>query len=159
MILKFFKTYFAIMIMGIAVILSGASLMIVSQNVFDKQAKIKRMEDEALATEWEIRALNAELAFLSRPDRMDQLASAMAQTISPVASNDIMLISPASYSPFSPISLSVIPNRKPSPTRVSTRVSSNVTTVAQNIPQKQPKPSPTKETNFLDMLNNIGGDE
>lgn len=157
MIKKFLKRNFMIIVMGFAVIFSGGSLMAVSQNVHDKQSKISRMEREAQAIEWEIRALNAEMAYLSRPDRMEQLASAMAQSISPMASNDIMVISPASFSPFEPKNLSLIPNRKPAVSNIR-RVSAPVH-VAQKSPtpvpqpQKQPKPS----QDFSSLLDNLGG--
>jgi len=147
---KFFKQYLAIMVMGIAVVISSASLMVVSQNVYDKQSKIKRMEQQALATEWEIRALNAEMAFLSRPDRLDQLASAMANSISPATGADLMVIAPVSYTPFTQTDLSIIPNRKPAISK-ALRVST---------PIIKTSPTPTKTTqNFDSFLDKIGGSE
>jgi len=155
MIRKFLKRNVMIMIMGFAVMVSGGSLMVVSQNVYDKQSKINRMEREAQAIEWEIRALNAELAYLSRPDRMEQLASAMAQSLSPVASNDIMVITPTSFSPFEPTTLSLIPNRKPAISNIR-RVSAPVR-IAQPSPAPQPQKQPKQSQDFSSLLDNLGG--
>lgn len=146
--MKFLTGNLSLIIMGFAIIVCGTSLVIVSQNVYEKQAFINNMKHDALMTEWEIRALNAELAFLSRPDRLDQLTSAIASSTSPSTADEITVIAPVAYSGFTQQNTSIIPYRKPTlskPIRVSSpKISSKIT------PKKQ---------NFNSFLSSLGGDE
>jgi hypothetical protein len=63
----------------VAVIGSGVALMTVSQKVYMTERNVKNMNRDALKAEWDIRALKAELAYLSRPDRLDQISSALSK--------------------------------------------------------------------------------
>lgn len=147
--MKLIKSYLSIIIMGLCVIISGATLMVVSQNVYETQSRIQKMKQDALTAEWDIRALNAELTFLTRPDRLEQITTAMVQSISPASGDGIMVISPASFTSYTPQLYNIIPNRKPA--KSLQRVSA----------PKPQKTTPTKVTksndDFSSFLDSIGG--
>jgi len=89
----------------------GATLMMVSQEVYEKQHQVQIMQHQQQILTWEKRALNAELAFLTRPDRLDHLTTAMAQSVKPAAVGTAMVVSPVEFSMMD--KMSVIPPRKP----------------------------------------------
>ena len=128
----------------VAVMVSGFGLVVVSQKVYDAQRAVKRMGQDALASEWDIRSLKAELAYLTRPDRLDQISSAFVQSISPAAGDFVPMVAPVSFSlPSAPSSdVAVLPLKKPH--YISTSVSQKAETPSQN---------------FSDLLNVVGGDE
>ncbi len=150
--MKYIKDYALIITMGLAVILSGGTLMVVSQNVYETQRAIQEMDREAMMTEWEIRALNAELAFLTRPERLEQIASAITYSISPSMGDDILVVSPVSLSSMMPSPSRgdniILPDRKPAVSyqRVSAPIPSR--------PQQT-----TSSQDFSSLLNSIGGSE
>lgn len=144
--MRYLKNYALIFVMGMAVIISGATLMVVSQRVYETQRSIKQLNQEALMTEWEIRSLNAELAYLTSPERLEQITTAMTQSISPVASaTPIIFPSTSLVSYKAPDYSSVRPLRKP----------------ASYTPQKpQIQKSPSKSYgDFSILLNQVGGRE
>jgi cell division protein FtsL len=129
----------------VAVMCAGLGLVLVSQKVYDAQRSVKKMGQEALVNEWDIRSLRAELAYLTRPDRLDQISSAFAQSISPAAGNSVSIVAPVSFSLPSSASSSdaaIFPSKKPHYISVS-------------VPQKVE----TSSQNFSDMLNIVGGHE
>jgi cell division protein FtsL len=129
----------------VAVMCAGLGLVLISQKVYDAQRSVKKMGQEALVNEWDIRSLRAELAYLTRPDRLDQISSAFAQAISPAAGNSVPIVAPVFFSLPSSVSSSdaaIFPLKKPHYISVS-------------VPQKVETPS----QNFSDMLNIVGGHE
>lgn len=152
--MKYIKMNLAIIIMGFAVLVSGGTLMLVSQNVYHSQKKVNSLAQNILSTEWEIRALKAELAFLSRPDRLEQISLAMTQSISP-ALGDRIVIAPVSYTlPDETIkpTLALIPHKKPM----------GFKTVQYQKPTENidnPITAPEKTKDFSSLLNSIGGNE
>ena len=147
--MKYIKTNLAIIIMGFAVLLSGGTLLLVSQKVYHAQKRVNNLSQVILATEWEIRTLKAELAYLSRPDRLEQISLAMTQSISP-ALGDKIAIAPVSYQlPDEAInpSLALIPHKKPS----------GLNLVQYQKSEPTPTPVIQKKTNdFSALLKSIG---
>lgn len=132
----------------VAVVSAGFGLVVVSQKVYDAQRSVKKMGQRALASEWEIRSLKAELAYLTRPDRLDQISSAFVQSISPAAGDSISMVAPVSFSlPSMPSSdVSVLPPKKPY-------------YISAPVPVSQKMDKPSSLQNFSDLLNSFGGDE
>ena len=149
--MSFIKSYFSIIIMGIAVIVSGVTLMMVSQRVYETQNNVQTMSRDVLASEWEIRALRAELAFLTRPDRLEQISSAITNNISPLA-NDKIAVAPVFYQLPDDVTR-VIPSAKPLRVSVVSRAEVQPERV---VPEKIEN---TASHNFSAMLSDIGGDE
>jgi len=156
--IKAMRSYMLIIIMGVGVIVSGATLMVVSQDVYDKQKILKTMDREALMTEWEIRALNAELAFLTQPERLEEISMAMAQSISPSSGQEVFMISSVSLNPYAPPrGLSLIPDRKPNfVRRVSQKQAPAPTPIYSPTPQPKKQVEKTANNDFSSMLDNIG---
>lgn len=149
------KSYLSIIIMGVFVVVSGATLMIVSQNVYESQSRIQTMNQKTLSAEWEIRSLNGELAFLTRPDRLEQITTALSQSISPSIGSDIMVVSPVSLMSYDQQSYGIIPNRKPSASPSPTRVSAPI----PQTDNTQIKATKSASNDFSSLINSIGGDE
>lgn len=138
--IKFISKNKFLCFLGVAVIGAGVALMMVSQQVYTTERNVKNMNREALKAEWDIRALKAELAYLSRPDRLDQISSALTQS---GANGDAV-----NYFPIATISLdmpaqsktpAIIPIKKP-----------HFVTYQNPVAQKQ---------DFSTLLQTIGGDE
>ncbi len=140
------KKNIVLICLSIFVLLCGTALMLVSQEVYQTQKHVSALEREKQMTEWEIRALNGEIAFLTRPDRMDKLSAVTAQSLEP-ASGHSLVVSPVHFSVKD--HMAILPRRKPA-------ASSHVS--VQNL-----SPSPliqqTKEQNFSTLLDIIGGNE
>jgi hypothetical protein len=153
--IKYIQTNLAIIIMGFAVLISGGTLMLVSQKVYHAQKNVNNLSQDILATEWEIRALKAELAYLSRPDRLEQISLAMTQSISPDL-GDRIAIAPVSYRLPDDITnptLTLIPQKKPMGFR-------NITYQKPQTQNTQPpSPQPKKSSDFSSLLQSIGGGE
>jgi hypothetical protein len=146
------RTYIPLVILGVAVLFCGGLLMLVSQNVYHSQERVNNLSKEILQAEWEIRALNAELAFLTRPDRLEQLSLAMAKSISPEMGK-VTMIAPADYL-FPEADLAVTPIRKPA----SFKTAEPSREVApQNVAYREEAQKPKKD--FSRLLNDIGGGE
>lgn len=126
----------------LAVFVAGVSLVIISQKVHDTQRKVRKMDRKSLVTEWDIRTLRAELAYLTRPDRLDEISSAFSKSISPTVIKKISIVSKVSFSSNKTVSNTpVIPNRKP--------------TILMRSSTQDSKP----KNDFLSLIKNIGGDE
>ena len=138
----FFKNNKLLCFLIFAVVGAGFGLVVVSQKVYDVQRSVKKMSREALVSEWDIRSLKAELAYLTRPDRLDQISSAFVRSISPAAGNSISMVAPVSFSLSSASSsdVAILPLKKPRPILVSA-------------PQK----TNASSKNFSDLLNVVGG--
>lgn len=132
-----------IILLLFAVMVTGALLMLVSQEVYKTEHHVKKMERDKQILTWEIRSLNGELAYLTRPDRLDQLSTAMANA-SPQSHQDrSIIITPVQFSDMR--THHIIPPHKP---RVPRQV---------NLSQIK-TPDPQKTNDFSSLLNIIGGE-
>lgn len=87
-----------------AVIMTGGALTFVSQDVYDMQKSVAKKSRDLVSEQWELRALKAEWAYLTRPDRLEQLSGASAQSKVmasklPTSSIQELAVEPASYIP------------------------------------------------------------
>lgn len=151
--MKYITTNLTIIIMGFAVLLSGGTLMLVSQKVFHAQKNVNNLSQDILSSEWEIRALKAELAYLSRPDRLEQISLAMTQSISP-SLGDRIAIAPVNYTlpddSANPM-IMLIPPKKPN--------GFNVVKYQEPAKNAAPIMQPKKQSDFTSLLQSIGGQE
>jgi len=125
----------AIGVLLLCVIASGAALLHVGQDVYSQRKKVGALKREIAITEKEIASLGAEIAFLSSPQRLDQIASAFTGAVSPASMmptimSDNQFARKAAYIPVKPKSK---PSRK-----VFTQVKS--------------------KRDFSDILNHVGGE-
>ena len=130
-----------------AVVVASVGLTLVSQRVYDAQRSVQKAGRDVVRVEWDIRSLKAELAYLTRPDRLDRISSNFVQSIAPAAGGyDV----PASTVSFSS-SLSSLPE------------AISPASFDAPLPNKKPvksKPiSVNKKSSFDDLLNGIGGRE
>ena len=162
--MKLIKDNSLLLLLIVAVTVAGTSLMVVSQKVYDTQKNVQALDQELLAKQWDIRALKAELAYLSRPDRLEQITSAIAQSVNPTANN--VSISPVAYqlSNDLPAGMSLLPPLKPASaifhkrktTKYSPikRVSAEVAAPTKQIQKNNVK---DKGAGFASLLENLGG--
>jgi cell division protein FtsL len=127
--------------LAIAVCGAGTTLIFISQKVYDAQRVVKSMDREALKTGWEIRALKAELAYLTRPDRLDEIASAIQSGSTKLPQGDVQVISPVKLSMPQTEPNFIVPSRKP-----------NMVFVTQKKEIKK-----TNSTDFSNLLKTVGG--
>ena len=141
--MNLFKNNALFCILIIAVLTAGSVLLVVSQKVYEAERSVKMMSENALSGAWEIRALKAELAYLTRPDRLDQISSAIIQPTS-TAAQDNYIVSPVSFSFTKDTKpAAIMPLRKPAIYRIAS-------------PEKVKK---SNQQDFSAMLNVIGGGE
>ena len=142
-----------IVVLLIVVALCGTLLTLVSQEVYQMQRHVSALENEKQHLSWEIRALNGEIAFLTRPDRLDQLSEAIAQSISPSVAASAVII-PAQFSVLN--QAAVTPSRKPAGAMTVSTTQTVVNTPSTSKPTSTPAKS---EHSFSSLLNKIGGGE
>ena len=108
------KNYGSIIMLSIAIIGSGAILMAISHKVYKVQNNINKMDRAIIRETWEIRSLKAELAYLTRPERLEQISAAVANGEN-AKSVIISQIAPVSFDVKNEEndSLILIPNKKP----------------------------------------------
>lgn len=158
MIVRWIKGNRFLLFLIIAVILSGGALVIVGQEVYKKEKLIQATNREIHQTEWSLKSLRAELAFLTRPDRIEALSQSLLSDISPavgqiehmswIENNDDKSISfDDQDTPSTTSSHVVLPRTKP--VRVSNVSPSEAIS----------KETDKKQTSFSNLLNQIGGDE
>lgn len=132
--MKFLKDNALLLSLVVAVITAGGSLMVVSQKVYDKQRHVRSLDQQILTSQWDIRALRAELAFLTRPDRLDQITAAVSQADPLTDGRDGFAPVTFVYDDLPP-SMSLLPPSKPQGTIYH----------KASVPQSaQPKREPTK---------------
>ena len=97
----------------IAVFGSGMALTFVSQYVYDTGRALSKTEQDITDLQWTIKSLKAEQAYLTRPERLEELANAMdhsrppktyAQAAAPVitAQPVAMILPPRKSAPPAP---------------------------------------------------------
>lgn len=132
-----------------AVIATGVILTVISQRVYDTQKQVRQKERELLSEQWEIRALKAEWAYLTRPDRLDALARAASQTrVGDVAATPVMqnlAIEPVVFSAPTPPAKPFYHGRSP------------VHPVSSDTPSPVKQEKQETKIDFSDVLNKIGG--
>ena len=130
------------------VLVCASALMMVSQEVYQTQKHVNVLEKEKQITEWEIRALSAEIAFLTRPDRLDKLSTVMMQSVQPSSGQSIVM-SPVHFSALG--QNAVLPGRKP--------VSSKHASVQASPSTVPVVPTTQSRQDISSLLNAIGGEE
>lgn len=152
--MKLIRDNFLIGLLVVAVIATGGALTVVSHDVYDAQKSLQSKNGELIETQWELRALKAEWAYLNRPDRLNELYEAKnsgkAGAISvakAVPSTGEDMVHPVSFVP--------VPMAKPS---VTLAVMTSSQAVA---PTKTSAPVSEKSSgmNFGSLLKAIGGGE
>ena len=134
-----------------AVIITGALLMLVSQEVYNTERQVKKIGRENQIMTWEVRSLSGELSYLTRPDRLDQLLSAVGNQNPKLASQNPVVITPVDFSAIQ--SNTVIPSQKPhKPTRPQT-------VSIEKSPVPTPQKSSKQQKSFSSLLDAIGGEE
>ena len=146
--IKIILNNLTIIIISLAVITAGAILMNVSQKVYDTPKHVKNLDQNKLSIEWEIRALKAELSYLTRSDRLEQLSKAISQSSPKKTKETSSVILSSSSLSFSEIH-SVRPQRKP------------ISQVRYTPPTSKtpPKTTPSPQLEFSSLLNSIGDKE
>tara|TARA_B100001750_G_scaffold247285_1_gene272499 strand:- start:1429 stop:1941 length:513 start_codon:yes stop_codon:yes gene_type:complete len=168
--MKFLKNNAFLLFLGISVIMAGGCLMVVSQKVYDRQKNVQALDEDILAKQWNIRALKAELAYLSRPDRIEQITTAIAQSEPlPQGQSGIALVS-YHIAEDLPAGMSLLPPQKPvnavyhKPKAVQkVQVSSPVvrpqlaekTALVEPV-NREPQPAP-KSGGFASLIDTLGG--
>lgn len=156
--MKLLKDNALLLALTLAVMVTGGSLMIVSQKVYEKQRHVQSLDQQILTGQWDIRALKAELAFLSRPDRLDQIATAVSQ-------QDPSFDEAAGIEPISfiyndlPAGMSVLPPAKPARASYQRATLTPAKAVTKTV-IKQPEPVVKKSPRgFASLLDSLGEDE
>jgi hypothetical protein len=164
--MKFMKDNAVLIALSLAVIVAGGSLMIVSQKVYDTQKNVQALDRELLTKQWDVRSLKAELAYLSRPDRLEQISSAIAQSVPPIAGSSP--IAPVVYhlSKDLPAGMSLLP-----PTKPVSAIHQKKKTVKHNIGAVRPyealpvpsvsgpeKREAKKSSGFASLIDSLGGE-
>lgn len=169
--MKFLKDNALILVLVVAVLAAGGSLMVVSQKVYDTQKHVQALDQDILTKQWDIRALKAELAYLSRPDRLEQISVAIAKS-EPVQSGQSP-ISAVSYqvSRDLPPAMSLLPPVKPSsavyhkPRRgiqqvavtIQKKNTQAVAPVEKTVAKETSKPQPVqKQAGFSSLIDRLG---
>ena len=141
-----------------AVIVTGGTLMVVSQNVYEKQGNIRNKSRILVEQQWELRTLKAEWAYLSRPDRIDELSTAMGK--GQPAAAIISMQSVVRADDVTPVNMMVPtpPNKpfymiRPASGSKNMRQQTPSQTVAPSVAKTNPKPN----NDFSSLLKTIGG--
>ena len=163
--MKFLRDNIILILLTVAVIFAGGGLMTVSQNVYEKQKSVQQLDRDIFEKQWDIRSLNAELAFLSRPDRIEEISLAIAQSRS--LENEPSFISPVTFSMSEdlPEAMSIMPMQKPMPPvyyarkqNVSVKSQPQKTVKKQqNQPQEKVAEVPNNKASFSSLIDDLGG--
>ena len=161
---QFAKNNVVTIFLGLCVIGTAFTLMIVSQEVYERQKKVNGLSRDVLQAQWDIKSLNAELSYLSRPERVEQISTAMAQTHSSGMQSPMVnkVISPVSLQFTAPVVPVQKPFMKASVKRTAAQTTSKPKTVHKKAEvQKTPPVVENKqpEKNFALLLDDIGGVE
>jgi hypothetical protein len=160
---KMIKQNKLILVLLMAVFAVGGTLMVVSQGVYEKETSVSSKGRQLVEQEWELRTLKAEWAYLSRPDRIDELSSAMG-----TSGNAVIVAMQPRYDGkdadpienlVTPVTMSVpTPTNKPfymirpAATQISTAPS-----VISKSSDSAPKPKSSNSGDFSSLLKTIGG--
>ncbi len=126
----------SLIVIALLVVLSGTALLHVSQNVYGQKQQVKKLTTEISKTEKEIRSLSAEIAFLSTPERLDQISSAITRSGTPVQTPP-MVIKANDLSSQTSLFQTIKPALKPVKAR--------------------PVNQPEQTINFSNLISEIGG--
>jgi hypothetical protein len=146
----FIRNNVVILLLLAMVIMCGTALMLVSQEVYKTERMVTILERENQILDWEIRSLNGELAYLTRPDRMDQLSSAMGNDTHNSLAQKTIVMTPVDFSKLAP-SHTITPVHKPNIKKPPSARTANRT--AQTAPPKQTP----RQQSFSSLLDTIGG--
>ena len=119
-----------LLIMICCVALSGTALLHVSQNVYSQKKQVQSLNTQISKTEKEIKSLNAEIAYLSSPERLDHITSAMPKSSK---SNDVPIVMTVNHLADAAPFQTIIPSPKPYIAKASSQ-------------------------NFASILDNLGGE-
>jgi cell division protein FtsL len=131
-----FRKNASLVMIALLVILSGTALLHVSQNVYSQKQQVKKIMTDISKTEKEIRSLNAEIAFLSTPERLDQISSAITVSVAPTQPSPMVI--------------------KASDLSDQTSLFQTVKPIAKPI-KLAPTPQREQTINFSNLISEIGG--
>jgi cell division protein FtsL len=131
-----FRKNASLVMIALLVILSGTALLHVSQNVYSQKQQVKKIMTDISKTEKEIRSLNAEIAFLSTPERLDQISSAITVSVAPTQPSPMVI--------------------KASDLSDQTSLFQTVKPIAKTI-KLAPTPQREQTINFSNLISEIGG--
>ena len=136
-------------------VLAGTVLFWTSQKVQISEARLRQLKAAVASEENTIRVLKAEWAYLTRPDRLEQLAKTHLG-MKPVMPDQVAADAGAIPAPAQPL----LPGRKPS--QVAQPVSAQVLSPAEDIkitqpvaPQAPEKTKPQVQRSFKSLLDDL----
>jgi cell division protein FtsL len=156
MIVHFLRQNIGLICLFICVVVTGGALMIVSQQVYNAQNGIHKKSKIIAEQEWELRTLKAEWAYLTRPDRIAQLADASSSNgVVAIVNIDSMPVVNASY-----VSNKTEYNQSVTIEPVVQKVSyGSIVPHSKPMQQKKRVNSSAKQNFFSSLLKILGTDE
>ncbi|PCI01231.1 MAG: hypothetical protein COB76_01835 [Alphaproteobacteria bacterium] len=146
--MKFLRKNILILCLLVAVLATGGALTFVSQDVYDTQKSVGKKSRDLVAEQWELRALKAEWAYLTRPDRLDELSDASGAAQKKTSLSQTVVIQTLVAEPVSFVPL---PTPKPN---------SSLSFGRSPIQTAQPLAQSSKnKSSFTSLLKKIGGNE
>jgi len=160
MLMRILRKNWMIVFLGISIVVTGGALVNVSHRVREKQKLVQDISRQIVEEGWAIRALKAEWAYLSRPDRLDELSQAVAQTepSKPHRHVNMVVMPTLSASTIqNDLDISAVMQMRKPQNRQPHHLPVIKTVFEKTEPQGEEK-QPASE-NFLSLLQQIGGGE